>query len=338
MHGLFQPAHRGQERNDHAEQRVHADGQQIVKERVDPRIRNAVIQPAVTEEDRAGHGRNEHPRNAAHSRAERELVREQARQTETGERHEIVKNKLYGMHDPSALYDLQKRIGERREESRRRAERAGVHHERQHGNERDRTAERHGEQFEIGQDKRERQHERAVDQRACAVLLGSGGLQGRSLAIAQHGDEQHNKQRCRGDEEPELQPLKRGKFLKEFELHVFSFPAAQKRPSMRRPSQKRNTQGEDRSATGRGGNIARSCRWPGIERSPAAQPRRAESARPKGRMLQRRCGRRCSEKTDTQIRPNLLASLSYDGITQQVRRLLLNPIFMECTRDTVIIA
>jgi len=173
-HPFEQLLHRRQSGDDDAENRIHADGEEIVGQRIRPEVAKAVIRRIGGEEHGSPDRGGDHPRKAADRRTQREILGKEARQTQTRKRHEVVEDELHGVQDVSTLRHLQQRERKRRGEAVERAEVGRVDKDRQHRKQRDRSAQRQGEELEVAQHERERDRQRAVDEHLRAAGLARG--------------------------------------------------------------------------------------------------------------------------------------------------------------------
>ncbi|MPM16262.1 hypothetical protein SDC9_62640 [bioreactor metagenome] len=208
----------------HAEQRIHADGQAVVDQRIYPGVGKPVGKARVLKEDRAGNGRGQHAAESRHRRTQRHVFRKEARDAHERERHEVVQHELDGMHDVRALNHLQKRKRKRRRKAVHGAEVRRVRKDGQHGNQRDRAPERKRKELEIAQHERQRQAQctidellRFVERRFRRFRNSRGGFV--LFAVENHQREQAEKDDPRDDEHDELDSFERGEFVKQFELH-----------------------------------------------------------------------------------------------------------------------
>ena len=168
-HPLKQSLHRRQGGDDDAENGIHADGEEIVDERVDPGVGKAILQAHILKEDCAGNRARDHTQTSRDGRANGQIFREERRCAEQRKRHEIIQNELHGVHDIRPLHHLQKRKRERGGIAVKRTEIGGIGKDGQHGEQRYRSAERQGKELEVTQHKRKRDGERAVHQRLRAA-------------------------------------------------------------------------------------------------------------------------------------------------------------------------
>ena len=155
-HAMEQALYRRQRGDDHAEDRIHTDGEKVIDERVNPGIGEAIIKPGIRKEDRAGYRARDHPQTSRNRCADGQVVREKRRRAEQGERHKIVQNELHGMDDIRTLDNLQERKRECGGVAIERSEIGGVGKDRQHGKQCDRSAKRQGKELEVAEHERER--------------------------------------------------------------------------------------------------------------------------------------------------------------------------------------
>ena len=134
--------------------------------------------------------------------------------------YDLDVDELNRMYDPCALNNLKQRIRKSGSKAVERSECRRVHHERQHGRQRDGSAEWHGKQFDVGQYERQRQAQRAVYQRPRRVDLVRAVFQ--FLTVSHRNEQNHHEQRRGDDQHDEIQSLQGSQFFKQLEFHFFS--------------------------------------------------------------------------------------------------------------------
>ena len=105
-HPLEQPLHRRQGGDDDAKDRIHADGEEIVDQRIHPRVAKPVFRRIRGEKHGSRNRACDHARKAADRRTQREILRKEARQPQARKRHKVVEDELHGMHEVRALNHL----------------------------------------------------------------------------------------------------------------------------------------------------------------------------------------------------------------------------------------
>ena len=168
-HPLEHPLHRRQGGDDDAENRIHADGEEIVDQRINPGVAEPVLLRIGAKENRAGNRARHHPQKPRDSRAQRQVLREKRGGAKQRKRHEVVQNELHGMHEVDPLHQLQQRERKRRDIAVARPKIGGIRKDRQHGEQRDGSAQRQREELEVTQHERKRNRQRAVDERLRAA-------------------------------------------------------------------------------------------------------------------------------------------------------------------------
>ena len=89
-HPFKHPLHRRQGGDDDTENRIHADGEEIVDQRVNPGVAKPVFLRIGAKENRAGNRARHHPQKPRDSRAQRQVLREERGGAKQRKRHEVV--------------------------------------------------------------------------------------------------------------------------------------------------------------------------------------------------------------------------------------------------------